>query len=121
MRNQSGRSSRQFRPSRTQGDVAALEGLVKKLIERRSRLRDLITEFRESSRQPFPNWERAAGEGRGGWMSTGAASGMGRATAARFAGEGASVVIADLNTEGGESAVRECKENGGNAVFQQPM
>ena len=50
---------------------------------------------------------------------TGAASGMGRATAVRFAGEGANVVIADLNVEGGESAVRECKENGGNAVFQQ--
>jgi NAD(P)-dependent dehydrogenase (short-subunit alcohol dehydrogenase family) len=49
---------------------------------------------------------------------TGAASGMGRATAARFAGEGANVVIADLNADGGESAVRECKENGGNAVFQ---
>src|SRR5882672_4824136 len=48
---------------------------------------------------------------------TGAASGMGRATAARFAGEGASVVGADLNREGGESTVRECKENGGNAVF----
>ncbi len=53
-------------PEWYQGDVAALEGLVKKLIERRSRLRDLITEFRESSRQPFPNWERAAGEGRAG-------------------------------------------------------
>jgi NAD(P)-dependent dehydrogenase (short-subunit alcohol dehydrogenase family) len=50
---------------------------------------------------------------------TGAASGMGRATAARFAGEGANIVIADLNVEGGESAVRECKENGGNAVFQR--
>jgi len=49
---------------------------------------------------------------------TGAASGMGRATAARFAGEGANVVIADLNSDGGQSAVRECKENGGNAVFQ---
>ena len=49
---------------------------------------------------------------------TGAASGIGRATAIRFAGEGASVVIADLNKDGGESAVRECKENGGNAVFQ---
>jgi NAD(P)-dependent dehydrogenase (short-subunit alcohol dehydrogenase family) len=49
---------------------------------------------------------------------TGAASGMGRTTAARFAGEGASVLIADLNGSGGESAVRECKENGGNAVFQ---
>ncbi|HVC44028.1 MAG TPA: SDR family oxidoreductase [Candidatus Binataceae bacterium] len=50
---------------------------------------------------------------------TGAASGMGRATAARFAGEGASIVIADLNAEGGEAAVRECRENGGHAVFQK--
>ena len=50
---------------------------------------------------------------------TGAASGMGRATAVRFAGEGAAVVIADLNEEGGAAAVRECKENGGNAVFQK--
>ena len=49
---------------------------------------------------------------------TGAASGIGRATAVRFAGEGASIVIADLNREGGEAAVRDCKENGGNAVFQ---
>jgi NAD(P)-dependent dehydrogenase (short-subunit alcohol dehydrogenase family) len=49
---------------------------------------------------------------------TGAASGIGRATAVRFAGEGAAVVIADLNREGGEAAVRDCKENAGNAVFQ---
>ena len=38
------------------GDAALLEGLVEKLIERRTRVRDLITEFRESSRQPFPKW-----------------------------------------------------------------
>lgn len=50
---------------------------------------------------------------------TGAGSGMGRATAIRFAGEGASIVIADLNQEGGESAVRDCRENGGRAVFQK--
>ena len=50
---------------------------------------------------------------------TGAASGMGRATAIRFAGEGAAVVIADLNREGGEAAVRDCRENGGRAVFQK--
>src|SRR5262245_4844325 len=49
---------------------------------------------------------------------TGAASGIGRATAIRFAGEGAAVVIADLNREGGETAVCDCKENGGLAVFQ---
>ena len=50
---------------------------------------------------------------------TGAASGMERATAIRFSQDGASVVVADLNVAGGESAVRECKENGGNAVFQK--
>ncbi len=50
---------------------------------------------------------------------TGASSGMGRATATRFAAEGASVVIADLNAEGGEAAARECRENGANAVFQR--
>ena len=36
-----------------------------------------------------------------------------------FAGEGAAVVIGDLNLEGGEAAVRQCKENGGRAVFQK--
>jgi NAD(P)-dependent dehydrogenase (short-subunit alcohol dehydrogenase family) len=50
---------------------------------------------------------------------TGAASGIGRAAAIRFAGEGATVVIADLNREGGEAVVRECKEQGGHAVFQR--
>jgi len=49
---------------------------------------------------------------------TGAASGIGRATAIKFAGEGAAIVIADLNREGGEAAVRDCRENGGSAVFQ---
>jgi NAD(P)-dependent dehydrogenase (short-subunit alcohol dehydrogenase family) len=50
---------------------------------------------------------------------TGAASGMGRATAMRFAGEGAKIVIADLNKDGGESAARDCRENGSDAVFQK--
>ena len=50
---------------------------------------------------------------------TGAASGIGRATAVKFAGEGAAVVIADLNEEGGEAAVRDCKENAGHAIFQK--
>src|SRR6266702_1250880 len=50
---------------------------------------------------------------------TGAASGMGRETAIRFAGEGAAVVVADLNQAGGEATVRACKENGGSAVFQK--
>jgi NAD(P)-dependent dehydrogenase (short-subunit alcohol dehydrogenase family) len=49
---------------------------------------------------------------------TGAASGIGLATAVRFAGEGAAVVLGDLNFEGGQAAVRQCKENGGRAIFQ---
>jgi NAD(P)-dependent dehydrogenase (short-subunit alcohol dehydrogenase family) len=50
---------------------------------------------------------------------TGASSGMGRATAIRFAGEGAAVVVADLNEDGGASTVRQCKENAGRAVFHK--
>src|SRR5216684_4971667 len=50
---------------------------------------------------------------------TGAASGMGRATALRFAKEGASVVLTDLNSQGGETAVAECAAQGGRAVFQR--
>lgn len=48
---------------------------------------------------------------------TGAASGIGRATARRFAEEGASVVLADINAEGGEAAAQEIREAGGEATF----
>src|SRR5699024_584349 len=44
---------------------------------------------------------------------TGAASGMGKAIAERYAKEGARVVIADLNEDGAEKAEREIKHNGG--------
>ncbi len=50
---------------------------------------------------------------------TGAASGMGRATALRFAREGAAVVAADLNSQGGELVVSEIAAAGGRAVFQR--
>jgi NAD(P)-dependent dehydrogenase (short-subunit alcohol dehydrogenase family) len=50
---------------------------------------------------------------------TGAASGIGRATAIRYAAEGAAVVVSDLNSEDGEATVRECREHGGRAVFQR--
>ena len=50
---------------------------------------------------------------------TGAASGMGRATAIRFAKEGASIVLTDLNSQGGETAVAECAAAGARAVFQR--
>jgi hypothetical protein len=46
-------------PEWYEGDAAALERLVEQLLERRGKVRDLIAAFRDSSRQPFPNWERA--------------------------------------------------------------
>jgi NAD(P)-dependent dehydrogenase (short-subunit alcohol dehydrogenase family) len=48
---------------------------------------------------------------------TGAASGIGRSSAVRFAREGAAVVLGDLDVEGGKSAVGECREQGGRALF----
>jgi len=38
----------------------ALEKLVRELIERRSRVRELVTAFRLSPRRPFPNWKDEA-------------------------------------------------------------
>lgn len=50
---------------------------------------------------------------------TGAASGMGRAVAVRFAAEGAKVVVADLNPEGGEQTVSTIRSAGGEGAFVQ--
>jgi NAD(P)-dependent dehydrogenase (short-subunit alcohol dehydrogenase family) len=50
---------------------------------------------------------------------TGAASGIGAATARLFAREGAAVLIADVNAEGGERIASECRETGARAVFQR--
>ena len=44
-------------------------------------------------------------------LVTGASSGIGRATARLFAGEGASVVFADVNVEGGEEPVAQIAED----------
>ena len=49
---------------------------------------------------------------------TGAASGIGRASAIRFARENAKVVIADINTNGGEHSVELIKQEGGEASFK---
>jgi len=37
-------------------DIDALQKLLCKLLERRSRVRELILSFKNSSRNPFPNW-----------------------------------------------------------------
>lgn len=56
--------------------------------------------------------------GRAG-LVTGAAGGIGRASAVRFAAEGASVVVSDLESAraGGESTVAMIREAGGTAEF----
>jgi hypothetical protein len=38
------------------GGLSGLEVLVERLLARRARVRELIEAFRESARQPFPNW-----------------------------------------------------------------
>ncbi|MCR2823053.1 SDR family NAD(P)-dependent oxidoreductase [Lederbergia panacisoli] len=48
---------------------------------------------------------------------TGSGSGIGRATALRFASEGAHVIVNDINQKHGEETVEEIKQNGGNASF----
>lgn len=48
---------------------------------------------------------------------TGAASGIGRASAIRFAREGARPVIADINSAGGERTVEVIRQAGGEASF----
>ncbi len=50
---------------------------------------------------------------------TGAAGGIGRETALRFAAEGARVVVADVDEEGGAETVRLVTEAGGVAVFER--
>ena len=47
----------------------------------------------------------------------GGASGIGRATALTFAREGARLVIADMNEEGGQQTVHMLTEQGGEAIF----
>ncbi|HEY8862835.1 MAG TPA: SDR family NAD(P)-dependent oxidoreductase [Candidatus Dormibacteraeota bacterium] len=50
---------------------------------------------------------------------TGGASGIGRATAVRMAGEGAAVVIADVNGEGADGVAKSISEGGGRAIALQ--
>ncbi len=49
-------------------------------------------------------------------LVTGAASGIGRATAVKFADKGARVVVADVDTRGSEETVRMIRECSGEAI-----
>lgn len=50
---------------------------------------------------------------------TGAASGIGRSTALQLAKEGVTVIVADMDTEGGEETVDEVAEMDGEAEFHE--
>lgn len=50
-------------------------------------------------------------------LVTGGAAGIGRTTALAFAKEGAKIVIADINVEGGEETVKMIRDAGGEAIF----
>ncbi len=50
-------------------------------------------------------------------LVTGGGSGIGRATALVFAREGAKLVVADMNADGGQQTVHGITEQGGEAVF----
>lgn len=50
-------------------------------------------------------------------LVTGSASGIGMATALAFAKDGAKVLVADVDIEGGQQTVRKIREAGGEAIF----
>ena len=50
-------------------------------------------------------------------LITGAGSGIGRASARLFAGEGARIVVVDIVPQGGEATVAAIREAGGEAIF----
>jgi hypothetical protein len=56
------------------GDVSEMERMIESLLARRVRVRELIEGFRDSDRQPFPNWGNGKGEPRD--SAYGTATGM---------------------------------------------
>ena len=50
---------------------------------------------------------------------TGAGTGIGRAISERFCIEGAEVMVAEIETKGGEETVKQIIKSGGTAIFQE--
>jgi hypothetical protein len=53
------RIAEQVPPEWYGGNPATIEALMETLLQRKGRVRELVTAFRESGREPFPNWGRA--------------------------------------------------------------
>lgn len=66
----------------------------------------------------MPTTERTRFEGRTA-LVTGAAAGIGRATAQRLAGGGAYVIVTDVDSEGGEATVDLLEREGGDGEFRE--
>jgi hypothetical protein len=47
-------------PEWTGHDWGEMERMAATIVERRSKVRELITAFRDSTRQPFPKWGQGA-------------------------------------------------------------
>jgi hypothetical protein len=52
------------------GDLSEMEALVEKLLQRRSRIRELIEGFGKSDRRPFPKWGEVRGKGEEDWRGS---------------------------------------------------
>jgi hypothetical protein len=50
------------------GSISEIEQLVERLMARRGRVKELIETFRESSREPFPNWGKGLEKGNKGLL-----------------------------------------------------
>ena len=53
-----GTIAEQVPPAWYGGDPGTMERLLEQMMARRGRVRELITAFRDSGREPFPKWER---------------------------------------------------------------
>ncbi|MGH3158880.1 MAG: SDR family oxidoreductase [Streptosporangiaceae bacterium] len=80
-----------------------------------------LTLVDSNNRQTLPHWpgtDAVAGQPERAVLVTGAARGIGRAVAARFAGDGAAVALADIDVEAGSRAAGELASGGATVCFE---
>lgn len=90
------------------------DGLNKVVQFDQSQVNHLILRCLRHTGETIPNMSRLEGKRA---LITGAASGIGRASARLFASEGARVALLDVNADAGESVADEIRQQGSEAVF----